>query len=129
MSLIRAKCLLQLMAAACLVACASQDVTERKVRVMRYSEATYAPTSVVEVLRTKPSERPYEELAELSIRLRRADEEMAVVHLKEKAKSLGADALIIIGESSRGAIAIPVGTAAVAVPIRSLSAVAIRYKR
>ena len=100
-----------------------------RIKVTRYTETTYAPTPAVEVLRTKPSEKPYEELGELSIQLRPSDEELAVMHLKEKAKSLGADALLIIGENSRGAVAMPMGTSAIAFPIRFLNAVAIRYKR
>lgn len=107
----------------------SSCATTPRIKVMRYSETTYSPTSAVEVLRTKPSERPYEEIAELSIQLRPVDEEMVIVHLKEKAKSLGADALLIIGENTRGAVAIPTGTIAVAVPIRFLNAVAIRYRK
>lgn len=96
---------------------------------MRYSSENYGPSENVEVLRTKPSERPYEEIAELAIQLRPIDQDRAILNLKEKAKLLGADAIIILGENSRGAVAMPMGSMTVAVPIRFLSAVAIRYKR
>jgi len=42
---------------------------------------------------------------------------------------IGADAIVLLDEQSRGSAIIPAGTIAMAVPIRHLVAVAIRYMR
>jgi hypothetical protein len=52
-----------------------------------------------------------------------------ILILKAKAMEIGADAIVILGEQSHGAAIIPAGTIAMAVPIRYLVAVAIRYMR
>lgn len=106
-----------------LVGCATNQT-----KVMRYTIETFAPTDRVEVLHTKPVSRDYIEIGEVSIRLKKSTEETAVALLCERAKELGADAFIIIGERSKGAVAMPVGSMAVAVPIRELYGVAIKYK-
>ena len=98
-------------------------------RYMRYTEETFPPTTEVEVLRTKPADRAYVELGEISLRLNRSTADNAILILKEKAREIGADAIVVLGEQSRGAVAAPVGYMAVAVPVRDLVAVAIRYKR
>ncbi len=51
-----------------------------------------------------------------------------MTNLIEKAKELGADAIIIMGERSKGAVAMPLGNMAVAVPIKELYDIAIKYK-
>ncbi len=97
-------------------------------KVMRYSTETYTPTQNVEVLRTKPVNREYVELGEVSVRLKKSTEENAVALLVEKAKEMGADAIIIIGERSRGAVAMPVGSMIAVSHLREIYAVAIKYK-
>lgn len=99
-----------------------------KVEVMRYTMETFPPSHHVEVLRSKAINKDYIEIGEVSVRLKKSTKENAVALLAEKAKELGADAIIIIGERSRGAVAMPVGTMAVAVPLRELYAIAIKYK-
>lgn len=106
-----------------LVACAPTT------RFARYTDVTYPPTTEVEVLRTQPADRPYVELGEIRLRLKRSNEDDAILILKEKAREVGADAIVILGEESRGAAILPAGNMAVAVPLRDLIAVAIRYKR
>jgi len=113
-----------LIIAALLLGCA----TSPQVKVMRYTTEIFQPTSRIEVLHTKPVGRDYIEIGEISIRLKKSTEENAVVYLKEKARELGADAIIIMGDRSRGAVAVPIGSMAVAVPIRELYAIAIKYK-
>ena len=100
------------------------------VKVMRYTTEIYAPTqpSSVEILRTKIEGRPYTEIGEVSLRIKKSNEETAVAMLREKAAQLGANALILMGERSVGAIAMPVGSMAVAVPLREIYGVAIKYK-
>lgn len=105
-----------------LVACAPAT------RFARYTEAKYPPTTEVEVLRTKPADRAYVELGEIRLRLKNSNEDDAILILKEKAREVGADAIVILGEQSRGAAIVPVGNMAMAVPLRDLVAVAIRYK-
>lgn len=106
-----------------LVACAPAT------RFARYTDVTYPPTTEVEVLRTKPIDRPYEELGEIRLRLKRSNEDDAVLILKEKAQEVGADAIVILGEESHGAAILPAGNMAIAVPLRDLVAVAIRYRQ
>lgn len=92
-----------------------------------YSSQTFTPTASVDVLRTRVAERRYVELGELCIRVNRSTAETAVIRLTEKAKEIGADALILIGDRSAGPVAVPIGQMAVAVPLRDACAVAIRY--
>jgi hypothetical protein len=98
------------------------------VRVTRYTAETFPPSTDVKVLRMPPPDRDYVELGEVSIRLRKLTEETAVSMLCTKAAELGADAIILLGERHKGSVLAPVGDMYVAVPIRELSAVAIRYK-
>lgn len=51
-----------------------------------------------------------------------------MAYLREKAMELGADAIILLGERSRGAVALPAGNMFLAVPIKDLCAIAIKYK-
>jgi uncharacterized protein YigA (DUF484 family) len=106
-----------------LVACAPTA------RFARYTDSSFSSTTDVEVLRTKPADRPYIELGEIRLQLKKSNEDDAILVLKEKAKEVGADAMVILGEQSRGTAILPMGGMAVAVPLRDLVAVAIRYKR
>jgi uncharacterized protein YigA (DUF484 family) len=92
-------------------------------------DSSFPPTTDVEVLRTKPADRPYIELGEIRLQLKKSNEDDAILVLKEKAKEVGADAIVILGEQSRGTAILPMGNMAFAVPLRDLVAVAIRYKR
>jgi len=92
-----------------------------------YSHRTFAPTTRVDVLRTKLADRRYLELGELCIRVNRSTQKTAVLQLTEKAKKIGADGIILIGDRPAGFVGIPIGQLAVAVPLRDACAVAIRY--
>ena len=105
-----------------LTACAPQT------RFMRYTSSDYPPTTNVEVLKIKPPNKHFKELGLLSVRLDKRTEENAVLYLVERAREIGADAIVILGEVSAGAVAMPVGTLAIAVPLRDLQALAIRYE-
>jgi type IV pilus biogenesis protein CpaD/CtpE len=96
--------------------------------VMKYTSEAFQPTQHIEIFHIKPPARDYIEIGEVSIRLKKSTQENAVALLSEKAKELGADALVIIGERSKGAVAMPVGSLAVAVPLRELYGIAIKYK-
>lgn len=98
------------------------------VNFMRYSEAIYPPTNVVEVLRSKPVEKEYVELGELYLKIKKSNQEEAVLQLKEKAKEIGADAIIILGEESEGSVIMPIGNLYASVDRKSIKAIAIKYK-
>lgn len=105
----------------------------RTVKYMKYTTDKYSPTTSIEVLRVKPITKNFIELGELKLRISKRNEETAVLSLKEKAKSIGADAIIILGENSGGAVAMPINTGQGAMYIvinkRYLKALAIKYKK
>jgi len=98
------------------------------VNFMKYIEDTYPPTNSVEVLRKKPVEKEYIELGELTLKIKKSNQEEAVLQLKEKAKEIGADAIIILGEESEGSVIIPIGNLYASVDRKSIRAIAIKYK-
>jgi len=97
-------------------------------KVMRYTYQNFSPTEHVEILRTTIPDRQYIEIAEISIKVKKGNRESAVTLLSEKAAKLGADALLLMGERSVGAVAIPVGEMVFAKPIREVYGIAIKYK-
>ena len=104
----------------------------RSVSYMRYMDNKYEPTSSIEVLRRKPITKNFIELGELKLRISRRDEDDAIIKLKAKARLIGAHALIVLGESSNGSVAVPLntgqGTMYAMVNKRYITAIAIRYK-
>lgn len=99
---------------------------------MKYNDDSYPPTNFVEVLRYKPIGKEFTELGELSIQIKKGilfgNEEDAVLDLIGKAKEIGADAIIIVGEDSEGSVIVPVGSVYTTVDKRYLKAIAIKYK-
>jgi hypothetical protein len=95
------------------------------VAVRPFTSSTFLPTTHVEVFSTKTPNREYVEVAELSVK---ATDDEAIRALADKAKELGADAIILTGERTRSSAAVPVGGMLVAVPQKKLFAVAIKYK-
>jgi len=104
----------------------------RTVSYMRYTDDNYPPTKNVEVLRAKPISKKFIELGELKLRVSRSNENSAVISLKAKAKSIGADAIVMLGETSGGSVAVPIntmqGTMYSVVNKRYITALAIKYK-
>ena len=101
------------------------------VNFMKYSEVNYPPTNSVEVLRNKPVEKEFVELGELSLQIKKGifgNQEEAVLNLKKKAKEIGADAIIILGEESEGNVIVPIGDSYTSVDKRYIKAIAIKYK-
>ena len=101
------------------------------VNFMKYNEDNYSPTNSVEVLRNKPVEKKFVELGELSIQVKKgifSNQEEVVLKLKEKAKEIGADAIIILGEESEGSVIVPIGNLYTSVDKRFIKAIAIKYK-
>lgn len=101
------------------------------VNFMKYNEDNYPPTNSVEVLRNKPVEKEFVELGELSIQVKKGilgNQEEVVLKLKEKAKEIGADAIIILGEESEGSVIVPIGKLYTSVDKRYIKAIAIKYK-
>ena len=97
------------------------------VNFMKYSEDTYLPTNSIEVLRNKPVEKKFVELGELSLKINKSNQEEAVLLLKEKAKEIGADAIIILGEESEGSVIVPIGNLYASVDRKSIKAIAIKF--
>jgi len=95
------------------------------VRVIRYNNKVYTTTTAVDVFRTKPPDRRYDEIGELEVKSKYDD---AVELLVEKAKEIGADAIILMGDRQSGALAVPIGELVYAKSIMKLWAVAIKYK-
>lgn len=101
-----------------LVGCSYQP----QVQVMRYTTQVFTPTYNVEVLHNKPVSRDYIEIAQLTTDL----QEDSIIYLKEYARQLGADAIVVLGESTRGTVFIPALQASM--PLRDIHVVAIKYK-
>lgn len=99
------------------ISCSSVDY-------LRYTDQTFEPTKEVEIFQTKPPEKDYIELGILSVEA--GDD--AIIDLKNKAREIGANAIIILGEKNKGTVAVPIGNMAYGVPVNELEAVAIRYK-
>jgi len=97
-------------------------------QVMRYTNLEFMPTSSVEVLRTRPADREYIEIAEVSLRLTYDNRNNAALILSEVARNLGADALILLGEKDSGAVILPIGKAYIATNKEKLVGVAIKYR-
>jgi hypothetical protein len=98
------------------------------VQVMRFIEESFPQTQNVEVLRTAPSEKEYVEIGEISLRVGSANRPNAILQISEKAKELGADAIILMGERNTGAVALPMGNAMTAVTLQEIYVIAIKYK-
>ena len=95
------------------------------VRVASYTDTQYNPTNTIDVIRTNSVSRDYIELAELRTRVGILSRDQAIINIKEKAKEIGADAIIILGKETQGAI---ITTNTLAVPIQDMVAIAIKYK-
>ena len=95
------------------------------VKVLRYNQSAYSPTSRVDVLRTKPPDKPYDEIAELEVKSNYDD---AIQMLVSKAKEIGTDAIILMGERGKNAVAVPIGDFVYVKSLTKLWSVAIRYK-
>jgi uncharacterized protein YbjQ (UPF0145 family) len=93
------------------------------VKVVRYTPEPFAPSDHVEVLTSEPA-RDFSAIAELSVKAG----DNAVLELVEKAKAIGADAIILVGEKSAGAVAVPIGNMIYAAPMTRTVAVAIRFR-
>jgi len=99
------------------ISCSSVDF-------LRYSYQTFEPTKEVQIFQTNRPEKEYIELGLLTAK----DENNALKHLKDKAKEIGANAIIILGKKNKGTVVVPIGNMAYGVPVNRLEAVAIRYK-
>lgn len=100
------------------------------VRTTMY-RAAFAPTSSVEVFRLKAPARPYVEIAQLQT----YNDEKAVSRLVGRAREIGANAIVILGEKVEGADVTPTfddrfrGTRSYETTyLTDLVAVAIRYR-
>jgi len=108
------------------VGCASSSVN-----VMKFTTDVYPQTlaSHIKIHRTMVNDRAYIELAEISTRIKKSNQETVLAELREKAAELGADALILTGERSLGSTILDVGNnVSLAVPRREICAIAIKYE-
>lgn len=97
----------------------------RQVQVKKYDDSSYSPTESLEIYKTNKPERPYIEIAQIETDASRSN---AMELLIAKAKKLGGDAIIMVGQENRGAIAIPIGTMVYAEPVNYLVAIVIKFK-
>jgi len=110
-----------------LLACGLPTVQE-----MRYTSDTFEPTATVEVLQTWPRDRKYLEIAELEV----SASAKANNALVDKAKEMGADAIVIGPTHQHGQVHVPIGGTISdgpagsfrGVPLNSVRAVAIKYQ-
>ena len=98
------------------------------VRVTSYTDTQYNPTNTIDVIRTNSVSRDYIELAELRTRVGALNRDKAIINIKEKAKEIGADAIIILGEETQGAIITTNNYGATAGSVQDMVAIAIKYK-
>jgi len=102
------------------------------VREMRYTMDTFEPTANAEVLQTWPRDRKYLEIAELEV----SAGSKANNALLERAKEIGADAIVIGPPHQHGQVHVPIGGTISdgpagsfrGVPLNSVRAVAIKYQ-
>jgi len=102
------------------------------VQEMRYTSDTFEPTATVEVLQTWPRDRKYLEIAELEV----SASAKANNALVDKAKEMGADAIVIGPTHQHGQVHVPIGGTISdgpagsfrGVPLNSVRAVAIKYQ-
>lgn len=99
------------------------------VNFIKYHEDIYPPTSSVDVLRSKPVSKDSIELGELSLKIKKSNQEEAALKLNEKAKELGADAIILLGENSEGSVLVPLGNLYASVDMRYIKAIAIKFRK
>jgi hypothetical protein len=99
---------------------------------MRYTSDTFEPTANVEVLQTWPRDRKYLEIAELEV----SAGAKANNALLDKAKEMGADAIVIGPPHRHSQVQVPIGGTISdgpagsfrGVPLNSVRAVAIKYQ-
>lgn len=85
----------------------------------------YPPTTHVDVYRNGPPDRPYEEIAQLEA----FDRWNALGRLVEKAKSLGADGIILFPRKYEGTDVSSMDSSQWATPLYDIVVVAIKYKQ
>ena len=95
--------------------------TAPDVMVSPYTTTTFPPSASATMLHAFPTDRHYVELAELSARMLRTTQEQAPLAMLEKAKSLGADAVVVTEPKRQSHIG--------EIPVLVLTGVAIRYDR
>ena len=89
--------------------CASNGFFMAKPRMVLYG-TTYPAKDVntpVEIYRTQRPNRPYVEIGEISCN--DTNDEYALNQILMKARSIGADAIIILGSASSSASGVPIG--------------------
>lgn len=100
------------------------------VHVSSLSSKTFPPTNEVEILATQVPSRRYVEIAELEV-VNEYSRESQFEALKKKAKEVGANAVILVAEANKGAIAVDswgaYGGSAMVIPVRRIRGIAIRY--
>jgi hypothetical protein len=80
-----------------------------RTRFRPYISAIYAPTSEVDVLSVVPLRHAYTAIGEISLRVKKIHTQQAVFLFSEKAKQIGADAIILMGKRSRRLSVVSIG--------------------
>lgn len=98
-----------------------------------YTAQTFPPTTEVDVLETEPAEQAYIRIAELEVNVTNYPDE-ALELILDKAREVGADAVIVHGVKDKGILEVPIAgsfvrqTSTARIPLRTLRATAIKYK-
>lgn len=94
-------------------------------RVTMLTTDTFNPTETVEIFHAPPENRPYREIAEIRVRVVPRTRPQAPLKLAEKAKEIGADAIILLGDEQVGTYMV---SGHIGVAIGDAKAVAIKFK-
>jgi len=92
-------------------------------KVIKFNDETYPPTSKIDVYQTKLPDKEYIEIAKVTIR-KKGD---YLETLIEEAKKIGADGLILLGDEHVGEQHLPAGYSVYSVDIQDVGAIAIKY--
>jgi hypothetical protein len=99
--------------------------TSHTVRVVPFVDLTFPPSSSVSIFQIPPEGREYVQIARLSVRGAGKTGRSSPQLLAEKAREIGADAIILLGAQQTGTYMVNPN---LGVAINEYSAVAIRFK-
>jgi hypothetical protein len=88
-----------------------------------YTEMAFAQSEAVAVLHFMPRDQAYVELGEISILVRSWNRETYVMELRHKARAIGANAIVLLGDRTTEALV----SRGRVTPMREVVAIAIRY--
>lgn len=94
------------------------------VAVSRYTQQAFKPTTELEVFHFQMPSRPFTEIAKLTIAQSDSSEQKVI----ERAKLLGADAVIFVASNSGRTAVVPMGGMYIGRTLADTTAIAVRWK-